>query len=328
MKRLFRTTLTLTIALVLLVLAFQNVSVEAMLTILQEGQLPYFLVAFLLMGVAYGLRSVRWSILLRAKDNLPALDVFWATCVGYLGNAYLPARAGDLMRVALLGRKSKLNEGYILATAVTERLVDAGVLALILFLFIGQIEQIPDDLWNGARVMALLGFGGTFLILAVPRFQHLFLSLIQRLPLPDNLRDKINHLIAQFFLGLEAVQHPTRGLRFIGMTLIIWLNDLVIFWFVGMTFGFSLDVPVILLLLAALGLSSAIPSTPGYIGVYQFVAVVILTPFGYTRDEALVYILAIQAVTYLAVTLWGGIGLWQLTRAESPALQPVGDNAP
>ncbi len=72
-----------------------------------------------------------------------------------------------------------------------------------------------------------------------------------------------------------------------------------------------------LILLAALGLSSAIPSTPGYVGVYQFVAVTILVPFGFLRSEALAYILISQVVGYLQYGFWGLLGLWQINKNQS-----------
>jgi len=59
---------------------------------------------------------------------------------------------------------------------------------------------------------------------------------------------------------------------------------------------FRLPVPVAFLLIAALGLGSALPSTPGYIGIYQFVAVTVLVPFGFSRSDAIAYILVAQAL--------------------------------
>jgi uncharacterized membrane protein YbhN (UPF0104 family) len=67
-----------------------------------------------------------------------------------------------------------------------------------------------------------------------------------------------------------------------------------------------------IILLAALGLSSAIPSTPGYVGVYQFVAVTVLGPFGIARESALALILVIQLLNIVIVTIYGVIGLWRV----------------
>jgi uncharacterized membrane protein YbhN (UPF0104 family) len=68
------------------------------------------------------------------------------------------------------------------------------------------------------------------------------------------------------------------------------------------------------LLIAALGISSALPSTPGYVGVYQFVAVTILSPFGIVRESALALILLVQFLNLLVVSVWGGLGLWLASR--------------
>ena len=59
------------------------------------------------------------------------------------------------------------------------------------------------------------------------------------------------------------------------------------------------------LLLCGLGLGSALPSTPGYVGIYQFVAVTVLVPFGIPRDGALAFILVGQAVGYVVVLFLG-----------------------
>ena len=66
------------------------------------------------------------------------------------------------------------------------------------------------------------------------------------------------------------------------------------------------------LLLAGLGLGSALPSTPGYVGIYQFVAVTVLTPFGFSRDSALALILVQQVMGYAVVLAFGLTGLYRL----------------
>ena len=88
---------------------------------------------------------------------------------------------------------------------------------------------------------------------------------------------------------------------------------------VGATIGVriisqTLSLGQALILLSALGLSSAVPSTPGYVGVYQFVAVAVLVPFGFSRSDALAYILISQILGYLVVSFWGLLGLWQLNK--------------
>jgi uncharacterized membrane protein YbhN (UPF0104 family) len=72
--------------------------------------------------------------------------------------------------------------------------------------------------------------------------------------------------------------------------------------------GLSTPVPLAFLLVAGLGLGSALPSTPGYVGIYQFVAVSVLTPFGLSRTDAIAYILMFQAIQYAVFGVFGALG--------------------
>ncbi len=313
----WKVVITIGLAAVLLYAAFRNVDWNTMLDTVRQGQPQYLLAAFAMVAVNYTLRSRRWRVLLSARHNLNGLDVFWATCVGYLGNSYLPARAGEVMRSVFLGRKARINEGFVLATVLVDRILDAALLASFMLLLITEIEQIPDWVVPTTRVVAIMCLVSIAGLVMVPRFQGFFNGMLDRLPLPEQISARLHDLMTQVFFGLQAFQHPGRGLGFIAYSALVWITEVVIYWLVGMAFGLTLTVPQILLLLGALGLSSAVPSTPGFVGIYQFIAATILPPFGYTEAQALVYILAVQAVMYAAVSVWGGIGLWQLNQSTS-----------
>ncbi|MBV8866502.1 MAG: hypothetical protein JO210_14000, partial [Acidobacteriaceae bacterium] len=50
--------------------------------------------------------------------------------------------------------------------------------------------------------------------------------------------------------------------------------------------------------------------------IYQFVAVSVLTPFGFSKTDAIAYILLAQAVQYALITFWGALGM-----ARSPGIR-------
>jgi hypothetical protein len=83
-----------------------------------------------------------------------------------------------------------------------------------------------------------------------------------------------------------------------------------------------LSFPVAALLLCGMGLGSALPSTPGYVGIYQFVAVTVLVPFGISRDAAVAYILVVQALGYFVVLILGlpGILRYRGWRTADPSV--------
>jgi hypothetical protein len=84
-----------------------------------------------------------------------------------------------------------------------------------------------------------------------------------------------------------------------------------------------LALPTAFLLIAGLGIGSALPSTPGYLGIYQFVAVSVLTPFGFARTDAIAYILLLQALGYVVISCWGLLAFVGHRRGE-PAWQAAG----
>lgn len=322
--------LTIALALVLLYLAFRGVDWGEMLRTVQQGRLEFLFLGFLAMSASYFLRGLRWRVLLSAEKTLHPVTVFWGTCVGYLGNAFLPARAGELIRTALISQRSGIAALYVLATALTERIMDAALLVLIVVFMLSTFEGMPEWLISAQQVMLIIGVGGMIGLLLAYRLKGLILAVVTRLPLPERIEAKLLEFIEQFLLGTRAFQNPGRAVSFIALTAVIWAMDVVVGLQIAQAFGLEISAAEVLFLLAALGLSSAIPSTPGYVGVYQFVAVTVLEPFGIGQSEALVYILAFQAVTYAVVMIWGGLGLWRLNvgigeRANDPAAVSVSE---
>jgi len=306
------TILIVVLAVILLIAAFRGADWPGMLATFQKGRLDLLALSFLTLIVSYFLRGMRWQVLLSAEKPVALPIAFWATAIGYLGNGVLPARAGEVIRSVLIARKTALSISFVLATALTERVLDA--LAVVLFGSVALlvVGSIPAWLLRAAEVVAVLGILGVGVFYILPRLETLIARLINRLPLPERLKMPIVRLVRDFLTGLRAIHALPRLLGFSGLTIAIWATDALCALLVAWSFGLAISLPQMIILLAAMGLASAAPSTPGYIGIYQFVAVTVLVPFGLTQSQALVFILAFQAVSYLVVFVTGGLGLWRL----------------
>jgi glycosyltransferase 2 family protein len=280
------------------------------------GHYEILLLTIPLASINYFIRAVRWSTLVNTEKKVPLLSIFWANMVGYLGNAYLPARAGELIRSAFLGQKSGTGTSFVFATALVERLLDVIALVLIGSIAVLLQSQVSSLLAQAIKVMAAAGVIGLAIVLVAPFQEKWITSLIARIPLPSRINQIVTEQVGRFLVGMRSLHNLPRLAGFIILTAAIWLLDGL-----GTMIGVhiisqSLNLGQALILLAALGLSSAIPSTPGYIGVYQFVAVSVLVPFGFSRPSALAYILISQVVGYLVVSFWGLLGLWQINRSK------------
>lgn len=281
-------------------------------TTVRTARLSWLIPAVLIGQSSLFLRSLRWRILLRAEKDVSPLTVFWATMAGYLGNNFLPARAGEVIRSVALGRRAGMNKTWVFATAVTERLLDAVALVLLSLVAVLLLGHSSAWLFRAWRIAGLIAIAGVVIFVFLLRSEGLVRRLVERLPGPAGVRLRLLDVLANFLSGLRALGRPSRAAGFAGLTVIIWFMDAFGSMVGARAFGLELTLPAALVLLAGLGLSSAVPSTPGYVGVYQFVAVTVLVPLGYARSGALAYITVSQGIGYVAFTVWGLLGLWRL----------------
>jgi len=300
------------LAVVLLYFAFRGVRWGDLFDTIRHGRPQFVVLALVGTSCTYLLRGVRWRILLRAERDVSVITAFCGVVVGYLGNYVLPARAGEIIRSVLIARKASLSTSYVLATAITERIMDTVTLVLISVVALTFINNMPVWLVTSAKVMAAIACCGLAFVFLAPRFEPFLRALLRRLPLPEPVSIRFDALLSQFLLGMRALHSPVRAVSFLGLSVPIWIGDGLVTVSMAAALRLSLSVPQGLLLLAALGLASAAPSTPGYVGVFQFVAVTVLVPFGFTHSHALAYIISYQAVIYVVVLVWGPIGLWKL----------------
>jgi len=264
-----------------------------------------FLGPGLLTCVSFFLRSLRWRILLNAQERLTVGAVFCATMAGYLGNSFLPARAGELVRTFVVSGRSKLTSAYVLTTALSERLMDAIALVLWASLILIGVHPKPDWMGGVARTTAVAAGLGAAAIAVLPHTGGLCERILRRVPLPHGLLDRLLSLTSQVLLGMRAFHNVGRFAGFAGLTVLIWANDAAGAMVGARALGLTLSFPTAMLLLTGLGLGSALPSTPGYVGIYQFVAVTVLVPFGIAKSDAVAFILMLQACGYVVLLLLG-----------------------
>jgi glycosyltransferase 2 family protein len=317
--------ISLLLAALFLYLAVRRVDWQEMLLTLRQGDLRLMLLAFVVFSLSCVARGLRWRVLLSAEKRLPAATVFWSMMAGYLGNAYLPARAGEVVRAVLVGQRGGISKSFSLATALTERVVDAVILVVFSAVALSTMGVLPGELTRAMQAMAVVGLLGALVIFIAPRMKSVVQRIINRLPVSAGVRVKLGDSSEHFLMGAGALENASRALQFLLFSIVLWSLDMLTGWIMSRALGLALQPLQVFVLLAALGIASAIPSTPGYVGVYQFVAVTVLVPFGLSDAQAIAYILAYQGLMYIAITLWGAIGLWNPAKKESapPGGPPV-----
>ena len=307
---------SLALAGLLLYFSLRGVNWGRVAEVLRGAEAALVAASLALISTTLVLRALRWRVLLSAEAEVSRGDVFWATAAGYLGNNVLPARAGELVRTVMIARCTGLTKTYVLTTALSERLVDAIALVAISAAALLVVPTQPGWLAEAARPLGIGALVGITALALAPLLEDFWQRALMRAPLPAALRGLAEHALKHGLQGLRSFHDRRRLIVFLGFTAAIWLLDGVTTVVCARSIGVQISFPLAFLLIAGLGLGSALPSTPGYVGIYQFVAVSVLTPFGIDRSDAVAYILLFQALSCVVFLVWGSAGLWKSSALE------------
>ena len=314
--KVFYAVVAIALAAVLLYYSLKGIDWGRVGQILAGANIGYVIVCCLLCTTALFLRAFRWRILLRAEGDVSVATAFWATSAGYFGNNFLPARAGEVVRTMMISSRSGLSKAFVLTTALSERLADAIALVTISALVLLTLPSRPGWLAQAAKPFAIAGGLGLVALAVLPYLEKVFKACTRAVRLPKKLECSLHQLIEHVLRGIKSFHHPARLGGFLGLTVVIWFLDALTTIIGAKALALSISFPQALLLIAGLGLGSALPSTPGYVGVWQFVAVNVLTPFGVSRTDAIAYILFYQALLYVVIGFWGILAFTRRRRSE------------
>lgn len=307
--------ISIILAAVFLYLALRGLDWQVFFVTIRNAQYAYLPLVILWGSTSSLMRAVRLRVLLKSEKKLPISNVFWANMAGYLGNNILPARAGELIRAAYLARQNNISASYALAVGLVERLMDLIALIVLGALALSSTGIVSPIFQNALKGISTLGLIGLTAIFVLPHFSQFAGRIIMALPvLKETHKIKLDDFLQQFLGGLKSLYSISRVAQFTGLTGLIWLMDAIGTVFLAYLLKIPLLIQQAFVLLSALGLSSAIPSTPGYVGVYQFVAVTTLAPFGISQADALAFILISQILGYLLIGFWGLLSLWQFNK--------------
>jgi uncharacterized protein (TIRG00374 family) len=301
--------LSVLLAAVLLTLAFRGVDWDELLNTAAGARLNYLLVYCLVVCLATALRGLRWWVLLRAAGPISMRTVILASAAGQFTNCFIPGRGGDVYRVLYLGKFANASRSFALATTLTERVMDVVALAAFGVVAMRWLENIPEWMVSCTSVVAVLGAIGVVVLFAIPLLEAPIHTVVARLPLPSTLRERLKRIIPRFVEGLKALRQPVRALSFISLTIVTLLIDALAASLWAVALHLTLPFNHAVLLNTVLNLSQAVPVTPGGLGVYQFLGVTVLMPFGFSRTQALGYIISSQMVAYVVMSILGCIAL-------------------
>jgi uncharacterized protein (TIRG00374 family) len=312
------------VALVFIALAFRRVSVDAVISALATARAVPLLVALFAVAAGFGMRIVRWWWMLRALEPaLPVRACVRPFLVSIAINNTVPLRVGDVVRA--VGFRSALRSSAVAVagTLLVERLLD--VVALLGLLFVGLLavghSVVPRPFVVAGSLFGVLAGAGLLSLMFFPRLVRRSVTwLIERAPLvPESVRTRSLQLTEQLFDALLVVRPVGRALALLAATVVAWGLEGSAYACVAWSLGAHGSVFAPWFALATATLATMIPSSPGYVGTFDYFAVQGLTAFGASHVVALTFALLIHLLLWLPVTVVGAVFLVAPTTRRAAA---------
>ncbi len=219
--------------------------------------------------------------------------------------------AGVLILVAT-HQSQRLQDGVGPARTVWRALALSALLAVLLGTAFAELGQwIPDTLLlplAGAGIVFLLA---TFVAATVARGYLISLPLRLSLLLPGRLGYRIISMARSFVEGLQSLRSPQRLAEMAGLSMASWIVEGLSYYLIARSMGIDESVLVFLLTMGVINIFSAIPSSPGYIGPFEFAGKLVLTQFGIAAEMAVAYLLLMHVLLLLPVVVLGGALAWR-----------------
>lgn len=283
-----------------------------------------FILSIVIVTCTFPARAIRWQVLLKASTGTrpPFRPVWLATAIGFMANNILPARAGEIARAYAGSQLIGPPVATCLSTIAVERIFDGVVVVLMLALAMVS-PSFPDDvrLAGGVKLSSIaagmgLVFGLALVFLAiVAQWPEKTLGIVDAVVhklLPEKAAAWSSKVARNLFSGLSVLRSPRHFALMLLWSVIVWGLNASSYIFAFDAFHLDLPLTATLVLQGITVLSVAVPSSPGYVGVFEAATIAALGIYGVSKEEALGFGLALHMAWFIPITV---LGLWALLRA-------------
>jgi glycosyltransferase 2 family protein len=255
------------------------------------------------MAIVYAIQAERWRRIARHTGTAPR-RYFLALVLGAVAvNNVIPGRPGEFLRGYWLSRISGAPVAKAFSTVVVDRATD--LLALLVLLG-ATFSFVDHPTWVRNLFIAALLAGGLLAVGLAGAWWYSQRSARGRARADSGVaRSRLGRQISGLVRGVAASVHP-RDLVVAGvLSIAAWLTWALAVACVAASLGIDMSPLEWIFVAAVLNLGVAIPSSPGFVGTYQWLAVAALGLFAIGRDEAFAFSVIMQAVWFVPTTLAG-----------------------
>jgi len=223
-------------------------------------------------------------------------------------NALLPIRLGELGRAYWISRSDHQPLSRVLATIVAERLTDLLMLGVSLIILFLSVVLPPWADRSGRLALAVSAFV-LITVVSLVRWRTDVLGQTEKLFrwLPNRLTHFIRRHGDTALTEISALGHWRSSARVWGLSALLVVLAAATNYALFFAFDLRLSPVIALLLFVVLQIGGAPVATPGNLGIFHLLTVLVLTTFGADRTVAVAYAVVLHLVAVGTKILAGGL---------------------
>ena len=317
---------------VFLWLLVRGLDIDALERAFARLSIPFLVLALAFLAAGYTSRIVRWWWMLRTLEpSLSFRACIWPFLTSIAVNNVMPFRAGDAFRVFGFRRQLRSPVVRVLGTLVIERVLD--LIILLGFFFLGLIG-LPAGAFPERFVVAATWLAGISIVavLALILLTPWFDRIIRRIAahpffVSRNLSGAILNHGVHFIGALALMRLPSRMLVLLGLSVLTWAFEGAVFATVAASLHATVRPMGYWFSMATGTLATLIPSSPGYVGTFDYFAAQGLAAYGASSEVSVAFALIVHVVLWVPLTVAGllylvlhGTRFWAMKPRTTSAL--------
>jgi len=311
LRRVISLLLGITLMLVFLWLFSANANWSKVRASVLDAQLVLVLWSALPLFLAFGIRLYRWwFILSKHAPDIAIRKCFTPYFSSFAINNVLPFRLGDVARATLFNKDLGTKAHAVVASLISERVLDLSSLLLMFFiasLFLG------GEIFNNSVFVYVISLSGIILLLIMllvlfPGIVYLFLEKVSAwvekagISFLRQVIGFIREIVNSFYIN------STLGysIFLFSLSVLAWFFEVLAVWLVVSSLDIEINFQGSAFVMSVSTLSTLLPSTPGYVGTYDYLCKVALELLNVEESRAIAATLLTHFMNIAPITLVGG----------------------
>ena len=336
-----------------LYLAFRNVPFRELMEYMATIDYLWLIPTTAIVLLSFMVRAWRWQLIVGSAQRIRFWPAYHPLMIGFMINCIMPGRVGEIARPVILQQRERVPFATGLATVAAERMFDVALLIVFFALVLAFVDIDPDirmafgnttlsretlvAIANGMFKLCVVLIAGIVMV-SISRTRRIITAIIRGLPRLASpagerameftkkwIADPLVRIVENAAMGFAMVKQPGKLMACIGLSMLVWGMSAVSYYLMalgapGITLGF-LELSAVMIIVCFF---IALPSVPGFWGIWEAGGVFALALFAIPAKEAAGFTLINHAVQMFPIIIAGlasavitGIRIGQVTGEQA-----------